>query len=70
MAATKELFVELYSDPRFSALVKEIMRQRPVIPGHDPQKDNTEQWKATSAEQRGFDIWVTYLRVPKEATNE
>ena len=66
MAANKELFIELYSDPRFEVLVKEIMRQRPTIPTYDPRSDNTEAWKAASANQVGFDIWVAYLRVPEE----
>lgn len=67
MAASKDLFIELYSDPRFLKLVKEIMRQRPTIPTHTPGLDNTEDWKARSAEQRGFDIWVAFLKVPEEA---
>ena len=64
--AKNDLFIELYSDPRFEALVKEIMKQRPTIPTYDPRSDNTEDWKAASAKQIGFDIWVAYLRVPEE----
>lgn len=70
MSENKELYLELYSDPRFMSLIKQIMKQRPSLPAHDPKQDNTEIWKAASAEQRGFDVWVTFLRVPKEATNE
>ena len=63
----KEIFIELYSDPRFMELVKNIMKQRPTIPTYDPRSDNTEAWKAASAAQIGFDIWVAFLRVPEEA---
>jgi len=62
----KEIFIELYSDPRFTKLIKEILKHRPQIPVHNPGQDNTEVWKSASAEQRGFDTWVTYLRVPQE----
>jgi len=67
VAANNDLFIELYTDPRFMKLVKEIMKQRPSIPTHNPGSDNTEDWKARSAEQRGFDIWVAFLKVPEEA---
>lgn len=66
MKENKELYLELYSDPRFVALVKEIMKRRPTLPPHDPKQDNTEIWKSASAEQRGFDIWTIFLRVPEE----
>lgn len=65
----KELFAELYSDPRFVKLVKEALKQRPQIPAYDPKAENTEIWKSVSSEQRGFDIWVTYLRIPEELKN-
>ena len=61
-----ELFLELYSDPRFVQLIQTILKQRPAIPEHDVQTDNTELWKARSAERRGFDLWVTYLNIPEE----
>lgn len=67
MAVNKELFVELYSDPRFLELIKTTMQQRPTIPTYNPRSDNTEAWKAASAAQTGFDIWVAFLRVPEEA---
>lgn len=64
--SNKDLFIELYSDPRFVALIKDILKNRPQIPAHDPRADNTEEWKARSAELSGFDKWITYLRVPQE----
>lgn len=57
-----ELLIELYADPRFEKLIQEIMKHRPVVPNHNPREDNTEEWKAKSAEQRGFDIWCTYFK--------
>lgn len=64
-----DLFIELYSDPRFEKLIRKIMEQRPQIPAHNPRADNTEEWKAASATQAGFDIWVAYLKVPEELKN-
>lgn len=57
----KEYLMELYTDPRFEALVKEVLKHRPAVPPHDPSNDNTELWKAKSAEQRGFDVWCAFL---------
>ena len=49
---SKEYVLELKTDPRFVSLVKTIMNQRPVIPGHDPRHDNTEVWKHESADRK------------------
>ncbi len=54
---------ELRSDPRFTSLMETIMKHRPVVPFHDPVNDNTEIWKSRSAERRGFDVWVTFLKL-------
>lgn len=62
----KEVLLEMYSDVRILKLFKEILTQRPHIPSFDFRKDNTEEWKAKSAEQRGFDIWLTYLNIDLE----
>jgi len=62
----KGLIIDLYADPRFVELIKEAMKQRPTIPTYNPGSDNTEDWKAASAKQIGFDTWVAYLRVPEE----
>lgn len=58
-----DFILELNTDPRFVLLVEEILKQRPQIPLHDPVSDNTEVWKAKSAERRGFDIWCAYLQL-------
>lgn len=62
----KEVLLELYSDERVLKLIREILKQRPQIPMHNVQSDNTEEWKARSHEQRGFDIWLTYLKINLE----
>lgn len=66
LKALKGYLYELHSDPRFDALMKTILQQRPQIPEYDPVSDNTEIWKSRSAERRGFDIWVAYLQIDKE----
>lgn len=62
----KSYLYELHTDPRFEALMKTILQQRPQIPEHDPASDNTEIWKSRSAERRGFDVWVTYLNLKED----
>jgi hypothetical protein len=65
----EDFLLEINSDPRYTQLISEILKQRPVVPLHNPRNDNTEEWKAKSAEQRGFDIWLTYLKIEvKHAT--
>ena len=46
----------LRQSPEFQSLLKEIGKQRPVLPVHNYDPDNTEQWKALSHQQRGFDF--------------
>ena len=60
---SNEYLIELKSDPRFMSIVETIMKQRPVIPGHDPRNENTEVWKHESAKKEGFDIWITFLKL-------
>ena len=55
---------KLHSDPLFQELIiKELEKLIPQIPPHDPLKDNTEIWKAKSAEKRGFALACTILGV-------
>lgn len=63
----KEVLVEMCSDPRVVKAIKEILQQRPTVPEHNFGKDNTEEWKARSAERRGFDIWLAYLDINPES---
>jgi len=54
-------------DPNFQAVLKRILAARPVVPAHNPEKDNTEVWKAKSAMQRGFDIWLSILKIDPQS---
>lgn len=55
---------------RVEELLAEIIKHRPTVPEHTPHSDNTEEWKARSAERRGFDIWLAFLDInPEELKN-
>ena len=41
--------------------VVRVKKSRPVVPAHNPSKYNTEEWKALSAMQQGFDLCLTYF---------
>ena len=49
----------LRSTHEFQLLLAEVKTHRPTIPAHSPEKDNTEDWKAKSAMQQGFDLCLT-----------
>lgn len=53
---------DLRADPRFQLLIKEIESHRPLLPTFDPDKDNTELWKAKSGERKGFDFVMQFLK--------
>ena len=55
---------KLHSDPLFKELIiSEMEKLTPIVPPHDPSKDNTEIWKAKSAERRGFALACSILGV-------
>ena len=55
---------KLQSDPLWEQfIVRELMEKRPSIPNYNPNKDNTEQWKAASAMQQGFDLALGVLEL-------
>lgn len=58
-----DFLLEWQSDPRFALWLEDVMKLRPVVPYHNPTEDNTEVWKAMSAERRGFDIWLNALKI-------
>ena len=58
-----DFLLELKSDARFEVLLEEVMKLRPDVPEHNPSEDNTEMWKARSAERRGFDLWLKSLKI-------
>jgi len=49
----------LCEKPDFIEAVKEIAERAPVVPLHNPEKDNTELWKAKSAERKGFEYCLS-----------
>lgn len=57
----KEYVEILRQRPEFQALLKEIKEQRPIIPRYIHEPDNTEEWKANSNIQKGFDLVLMYL---------
>lgn len=40
----------------FQLEMKRVKEQRPLVPLHNYEPDNTEEWKALSNQQRGFDL--------------
>jgi len=56
-----EYLIALRSTAEFQALLAQIKKHRPTIPVYDAQSDNTEEWKANSYTQRGFDLCLTYF---------
>lgn len=53
----------LKSYPLYDAVEKKLKELRPVIPAHDPEKDNTEVWKNRSAQQQGFDLCCSFFNI-------
>lgn len=40
----------------FQTVMKEVLKERPTIPPYNHSPDNTEEWKALSNMQRGYDL--------------
>jgi hypothetical protein len=53
---------ELQSTEVFQILLEELKANRPVIPGYDWQKDNTEEIKAKSLLAQGFDLAMALMQ--------
>ena len=49
----------LRSTQEFQELLGRVKAHRPTVPAHNPDKDNTEDWKARSAMKQGFDLCLT-----------
>jgi hypothetical protein len=52
---------QLRAQPLFQELMKGIREERPVVPAYSYTDDNTEEWKALSNIQRGFDKCLILL---------
>ena len=62
-----EYLVMLRATPEFQGIMKQVKSHRPVIPVHSINPDNTDEWKANSWMQQGFDLCLSLLG---EKTNE
>ena len=55
-------YVEIMrQNPAFVSLMAEIKQERPIIPVYSHSPDNTEEWKANSNIQKGFDLALGFL---------
>lgn len=45
----------------FQTVMREAKKQRPEIPLHNHDPDNTEEWKALSNQRRGFELALSYF---------
>jgi hypothetical protein len=57
----KEYLVALRLTPEFQNCLEIINRERPIVPLSNYNPDNTEEWKALSNMQRGFDLCHSLL---------
>ena len=51
----------LCENPDFQTAMREIAKFAPNVPRHDPDNDNTEKWKAKSAELKGFNYCLSLI---------
>lgn len=61
-----EFLTYIKSHPYWPIFKQQLINLRPSIPSHDPDSDNTEQWKSFSAQQRGFDLCLSFFQLDKE----
>ncbi|MGI9317942.1 MAG: hypothetical protein ACR2QW_11460 [bacterium] len=52
----KEFLELLRQSEHFRIVMDDVKKQRPEVPLHNYAPDNTEEWKALSNQQRGFDF--------------
>ena len=51
----------LRQNETFQKVMSGIREERPIIPLHTYDPDNTEEWKALSNQQRGYDLALALL---------
>lgn len=56
-----QIIQELRFDEAFLEYLRYVKSQRPTIPEHVVDPDNTEEWKKLSAMAQGFDLCLTYF---------
>ena len=52
---------ELFDHPAYKALIEELKLRRPKVPYWNPEVDNAEQLKFTSAQQKWHDVMMAIL---------
>ena len=57
----KEYLEVLRLQPEFIALIAQIKEERPIIPVYTHNPDNTDEWKANSNMQKGFNLCLHFL---------
>lgn len=45
----------------FQTVIQKVRKERPEIPLHNHDPDNTEEWKALSNQRRGFELALSYF---------
>lgn len=66
MNLREDLIFQFHQHPYAEHFIQELLAARPVIPPHDAKQDNTEDWKAKSAQQKGFDLCCSFFKIKTE----
>lgn len=61
-----DFLLHMKSHHLWPIFLKDLLSKRPLVPPHNPKVDNTEEWKALSAQQRGFDLCLALFQITKE----
>jgi len=63
MKELAQLISDLQEHGHYQAFLKEVSEMRPIVPRHDPIKENTEEWKQRSGQQQGYDLFASLLNI-------
>ena len=61
MAIRKQYLEVLKQNPTYQEVIKDLKLEKPIVPVYDHVSDNTEEWKAKSNMQRGFNLVLSLL---------
>jgi len=61
--AYSDLIANIHAHQFFNDFRKDLLTLRPIVPAFDEKADNTEQWKADSMKQQGFDLVLKFLHI-------
>ena len=56
MKNREEFLTYLRQHPFYPMFIESLKKDRPIVPAHNPRADNTEEWKAVSAQVQGYDL--------------